>query len=190
MPGEGNRWDDQTEIRRSSRRRERNKRRRGKRRWWRPLSRRWMDSVGIQPDAIHLRLLSEERGGPPGFYFGTRSSIMFTGILIRWMSPSPSYHRRIVPSYGVSRKGCSYFSSALFIKRFHGIKLLFDQWRGENFLAWSAVDNWVAHFAAWFRSGSHVRKIERLILQRGWCSLNFVKRHHREKMEPGWNLFW
>lgn len=127
LPGEGNRWDDQTEIRRSSRRRERNKRKRGKRRWWRPLSRRWMDSVGIQPDAIHLRLLSEERGGPPGFYFGTRSSIMFTGILIRWMSPSPSYHRRIVPSYGVSRKGCSYFSSALFIKRFHGIKLLFDQ---------------------------------------------------------------
>lgn len=54
---------------------------------WRPVSRRWMDSVGIQPDIIHLRL--EERGGPAGFYFGTRSSIMFTGILIRSLSPSP-----------------------------------------------------------------------------------------------------
>lgn len=87
---------------------------------------------------------------------------------------------------GIAERAVSYFSSApSFIKRFHGIKLLFDQWRGEKFLAWSAVDNWVAHFAAWFRSGSHVRKIERLILQRGWCSLNFVKRHHREKMEPG-----
>ena len=33
LPGEGNRWDDLTEVRRSSRRRERNKGRRGRRRW-------------------------------------------------------------------------------------------------------------------------------------------------------------
>ena len=84
---------------------------------WRPVSRRWMDSVGIQPDIIHLRL--EERGGPAGFYFGTRSSIMFTGILIRSLSPSSSlsYHRyrRIVPSYGDSRKSCFLFFVRTFL---------------------------------------------------------------------------
>lgn len=89
MPGEGDRWDEVTEVRRNIQRREKeiNEEGGGEEDGSRPVSRRWMDSVGIQPDIIHLRL--EERGGPAGFYFGTRSSIMFTGILIRSLSPSP-----------------------------------------------------------------------------------------------------
>ena len=74
------------------------------------------------------------------------------------------------------------------ISPFLHVKLSFDQWRGENFLARRAVDNWVAHFTARSR-GRRVREIERLILQPGgMVSLEFCKAPPR-KMEPRLGIY-